>query len=184
MPDERPRRSRYIVEDHLSSLRFIIKGRKNWPIVIFLGIWLIGWGVGEVVVAGILFSSLPDLSGDNWFLVFWLTFWTAGGAGALHGWFQAFTSREIVDVNAETLSIKQSVLGIGRRREYAAPYVDNLRIAPNYKSSSGRSGHCLTFNYGGDVVQWGASLSKAEAEEMLALIQSRFPDLTKGVEEV
>lgn len=185
MPDKQSRRSRYTVEDSLSSLRFAIKGRRNWPVVIFLGIWLLGWAAGEVTVTVILLGQLPDLSGDGWFLLFWLTFWTVGGALALRTWLRALAGREIVEVDALTLSVKQSVLGIGRRKEYAAPYVDSLRVEPYHSSSSAvPPGHCLAFDYGEDTVRFGTTLNKADAEEILALIRSRFPDLTKDVDEV
>lgn len=182
MPDESPRPRRYIVEDRLSSLRFSIKGRKNWPVVIFLGVWLAGWAAGEVTVSVIILGQLPDLSGEHLFLLFWLAFWTVGGALALRTWLRALAGKEIVEVDAYAIAIRQAVLGMGRRKEYAAAYVDNLRVEPYYSSSSGSApGHCLAFDYVRDTVRFGTSLNKAEAEQVLALIGSRFPDLTKGV---
>jgi len=183
MPDESSRPPRYIVQDRLSSLQFSIPGRRNWPVVIFVGIWLVGWAAGEVTVSVIILGQLPGLSGDGLFLLFWLALWTVGGAAAIRAWLRALASKEIVSVDAETLSVKQAVAGIGRRKEYAAAYVDNLRVEPYYGSSSGQSsGHCLAFDYGGDTVRFGTNLNEAEAEQVLALIRSRFPDLTKGVE--
>jgi hypothetical protein len=187
---------RYRIEDDFTTLRITIPARRNWPIILFLGVWLMGWAVGEVFVGATLFGGLyavltgqpqaaDALGGQSGglFMIVWLTLWTAGGGFALFTWLWNVAGKEIAFVDGDSLTIKKAVLGVGRSRRYAAAYVDRLRASGTQGDTQVPWTGGLTFDYGGSTVQFGAGLNQAEARQVLERIADRFPSLTRGVEE-
>ena len=190
-----PPKPRYTVDDTFAALRITIPARRSWSIVLFLGIWLSGWVVGEVLAGTIMIRGLAGLLtgktetvGDPWGtvgglgLLFWLALWTVGGVVALAMWLWNVAGKETVFINGESLTVRTSVFGIGRSRQYSAVYVDRLRASGDRDRSQSPWGGGLTFDYGGIAVNFGLGLSQTEANEIAALIGSRFPALTRAVE--
>ncbi len=102
---------RFQVESLDTATRITIPSRKNWFIILFLGFWLMGWAFGEIMVLGIIGTSVfaaavgktPDASagflGVSGFLLFWLAGWTVGGGYAIYLFLWQVTGKEVVDVS-------------------------------------------------------------------------------------
>jgi len=187
-----PGKPRYTVEDTFAALRITIPARRNWPVVLFLGFWLGGWAIGEVIVGALLLRDvLALLNGQTpdtgqgagmLFMALWLTLWTLGGGFALVTWLWNLAGKEVVVIDGESLTLWKAVFGVGPSRRYEAAYVDRLRASGGSDGSQGPWSGGLAFDYAGSTVRFGAGLTPDEARDLVALIGDRFPSLTRGPE--
>jgi hypothetical protein len=203
MPIVQPPHERHFIRDEGSSLTVIIPSNKNYFTMFFLGIWLVGWTFGEVMVGGIVIAGILKLlsgtseismsglagiaGGGGLFMLVWLTFWTIGGAFAIYTFLWQLVGKEIVEISYEAIKIQRAVAGFGRKKEYLASYIKDLRVSPlaadsNYpfgrsRASSfyGLSGGPLAFDYGAKTFRFGSGVDEAEAKQILEKIVSRFP---------
>ncbi|HEX7512218.1 MAG TPA: hypothetical protein VF464_02505, partial [Candidatus Methylomirabilis sp.] len=86
---------RAIIEGGPEGLEIIIPAGRNLFAVVFLGVWLVGWLVGEVTaIAGLAgITSAGNVAADL-FLLVWLTFWTIGGCFAAYTWLWMLAGKE------------------------------------------------------------------------------------------
>ena len=200
-----PPSGRHEVSYLSDSLEIIIPSRKQWFQVAYLGFWLVGWSFGEIIVGGMLLSGLVGLllgdsamlagdgdaasSGVSLFMLAWFCAWTIGGAFAWYGFLWQLAGKEIVRVSPRSILIGRQIFGIKRIREYLAEYIKALRISPpeyspfSWSKSSrawGLSGGLLAFDYGANTVRFGSGVDEAEAKQILATIQERFPQYQSG----
>ena len=202
MPIIQPSKERHQTQENGSSLNITIPSRKNYLTILFLGFWLIGWAVGEVIVSGILIAGIVDFlfnppeasgvavagsSGVSLFLLVWLGMWTVGGAFALHTFFWQLVGKEIIEVGTDSIKIKRAIFGMGRVKEYLSTHVKDLRIAPLASNSNifgmprtmnfwgmTNDGH-IAFDYGAQTLRFCDGVDEAEAKQILKKIVSRFP---------
>ena len=62
MPPVKPLAPRHYSEDVGNKLVITIPSRKNWFIIIFLGIWLTGWTFGGIMAGGSIIVSIINNS--------------------------------------------------------------------------------------------------------------------------
>lgn len=94
------------------GLEIIIPARRHLVVLLFLGVWLVGWLMGEVSAIGQVLSGRS--TGSEGFLLFWLLFWTAGGGFAGYLWLWMLVGKERILMGPSTLTMKHDVLGLGR----------------------------------------------------------------------
>jgi hypothetical protein len=191
MSDTEPTRSRIIVEKGIEDLKITIPSKRNAGLVVFLGFWLCGWAIGEVMVgyslvAGLLNTGPAPVKGMTGagaaFALFWLCGWTVGGAAALYAWLWNIHGREIITVNIESLTVARVIPGWSSQKEYRMPDVANVRSAGAalFPRAAGadrtllRRGRVL-FDYEESVKAFGKELSEEEAGEIVDEIARMFP---------
>ena len=74
---------RAITNDTFDSIEIEIPTKKNWFTILFMGVWLGGWSMGEMSAINTLFVSNDGLGSGNYFMMFWLFGWTIGGSGSM-----------------------------------------------------------------------------------------------------
>jgi hypothetical protein len=169
------------VGDTPAGLEITVPSKRNWLLTIFLGFWLCGWAIGEVVVPTQFFSEgMPPEA--LLFTIVWLCLWTIGGAFALYAFLWSLVGRERIIAGPNFISIKREILSWGRSREYELTHVRNLRVAPaHYNPFDLRSGlqfwgiggGTVSFDHGSATVRFGAGLEESEARSIVGQIQSR-----------
>ena len=196
MAFEEPARPRFTVEEDRDALTINIPSKRRWVLVVFLGVWLCGWAVGEVFMAGILLYGV--FSGDGlWqeaenavsiglliFMLAWLGCWTVAGLFAMYAWLWNIAGRQVVTVGVDAIRIENAVPICRRGKEYRLADVESLRVSPEQLTTWtfregmrfwGMGGGPLAFDYGAKTVRFGAGLDEAEAKMILAVIASRCP---------
>jgi hypothetical protein len=191
---------RHAIEDLGTSLKISIPSRKHWFVIPFLGFWLIGWAFGEIVVGGTLLAGFINIlfgkslessgiepaacSGVGLFLLAWLGIWTVGGAFTIYAFLWQLAGKEIVEVSLQSITTSRQVLGFSRPKEYLAEHIKDLRVAPpgngwfgwpRATSFWGLSGGSVAFDYGARTFRFGSGADEAEAKQIIAAIQQRFP---------
>ncbi|MEO8306956.1 MAG: hypothetical protein ABI616_02825 [Pseudomonadota bacterium] len=169
-----------MVEDAL-SITATIPSRKHWFLILFLGAWLCGWFVGEIMVPLTFFDERSGAP-VRLFSITWLAAWTIGGVAAIYTFAWSLAGREIVTLDQSCLSIKKELFRIGRLKEYALEHVTNLRAAPApYNPRDPRSalqfwgvgGGLAAFDYGSATVRFGAALEEGEAGALVTTFKER-----------
>jgi hypothetical protein len=159
----------------------VIPAKRNWFLILFLGLWLCGWAVGEVMVP-ITFLADDGPPGSALFTLVWLAMWTIGGGIALYTFLWSLVGREKILLSSSRLAIKRDLFGFGRIREYENVHIRDLRVAASsynpfdFRSGMqfwGMGGGLIAFDHGAATVRFGASLEESEARAVVQLLQSR-----------
>ena len=167
------------VFDTPEGLVINIPAAKNWPITLFIGLWLCGWAFGEVSVIHMLATG-KTLGRGSLFLFGWLGAWTVGGYLAISLLLWSIAGHEIISLTPVSLVIRRDTLGFGRSREYDLPSVKKLRIAGspiNYgwtSPSQSMLGGTIAFDYGSKTFRFGGGLDEAEASQLIERLKSRY----------
>ena len=176
-----PAKPRATVTDTSSGLEITVPAKKNWFITIFLGFWLCGWAMGEIMVPTQFFSH--DMPPEAMlFTLVWICAWTIGGAFALYVFFWSLVGRERILLGPDRLAIKRELFGWGRKREYELIHVRHIRVAPaqfnlfDFRAGLqfwGIGGGIIAFDHGSATVRLGAGLEESEAQSIVDRIGSR-----------
>jgi len=180
-----------------NATRFIVPSRKNWFTIFFLGFWLTGWAFGEIMVLGIMATSIfgavagkapnatTGLLGVSGFLLFWLAGWTVGGGFVIYTFFWQVAGKEVIEVSASGITIANKIFSFSRPKEFDSQYVKDLRVsqpADSMWSPWGRAGQfwgrgqgIIAFDYGAKTYRFGSGLDEAEAKMILSEIAQRCP---------
>jgi hypothetical protein len=178
MSVEAPAAMRSRIEDGPEGLCVTIPVRKNWPMVVFAPIWLVGWVFGEFATPHSFVTGGPAGA----FPVVWLAFWTLGGLSVFTGWLWQVAGQERVVAGPGTFSHRYQLLGRGWTREYDPTQMKELRVSveranPVVASSGlrqwGIGGGNIAFDYGAKTVRFG-SVDEAEAGQIVAQLARRL----------
>ena len=178
-----PSQARFRWDDQMGHLRLTLPARRNWPMLVFLSAWLVGWAFGEFTVPTQFFGK-SGRTGIDLFTAAWLVMWTIGGAFAMYVWLWNLVGREVIDIDSESLRIKREVVRWGRVRDFTLNHVRALRVAPvtfnpmdfsNGLRFWGVGGGAIAFDYGAKTYRFGGALDEAEAKQVLARITERVP---------
>jgi hypothetical protein len=168
------------------ALKITIPSKKQWLKILFLGFWLIGWAFGEFSVIGILLSD-KAFDGPILFIIAWLGGWTIGGGYAIYILLWQLAGSEVIIISQCGITTSRSIFGYGFfPNEYSFEYIKDLRVSTATRSISifswswekefyGLSGGCLVFDYGAKTINFGIGIYEAEAKQILAEVQQRYP---------
>lgn len=180
MVPTQPSRNRLRVRREIGGLTIVIAARRHWGLVLFLGFWLCGWLMGETFALKMLVSGRAGLVGSL-FLLVWLAMWTLGGVAAWVAFLGALTGEETIVLGPDAVSIRRSVLGVGRTRLVATRTLRNLRTTQatvGWVRASGKRGHLergrIAVDADGETVRFGADLDEREAEYLISVIRSEI----------
>lgn len=172
---------RFKIEDAGNSLRIIIPSARPWLRVILLGIETI------VIVALWFFAFSIKYPVCGLFLVGWFTI--IGVVPICRAWLWLISGKEIIEVNSQSISARFQMWGYDRSRGgYLATHIEGLRVLPPNRDPLLYSWQPMlsafpvekiegpvAFNFGAIIVRWGSEVGEAEAKQIVAAIQLRFP---------
>lgn len=178
----KPAPARAVIADTPKGLQITIPTKKNYFIIVFLGLWLIGWLAGAIGVPVGLFrdgKAAPDAA----FVIIWLLFWLAFGGFTIYAWLWNVVGKEIITVDGTLLSLKHDLLGRGRVKQFELAHVRYLRPSPlafhpwDFRSGVqvwGLGGGTIAFDYGARTYRFGSSIDEAEARQIAKMIAARY----------
>ncbi len=168
------------------SLIITIASRKQWLLVLFIGVWLIFWAFAWLQVASALFKFSFQLIGRAFFqlgfMAFWLLFWSAGGVLALTTLLWLLVGVETIEVDPCHFHIRRQIFGFGRSKRFKLEIVRDLRISQTATWFDGQAflnsiWHFegpVTFDYGAKTYRCGGGVDEAEAGQIIKLVQNHF----------
>lgn len=173
--------TRVKIEGGPEGLEIVIPVSRSLFLVAFLGVWLVGWAMGE---ANALAQALSDRRGlPGPVLLFWLLLWTAGGLVALYLWLWRVAGKERILMGTSTLRVKRDILGFGRTRVYELRKIQRLRVVPLSAGSanrdfatrlSGLAGGAIEFEYENRAIQFGFSIDETAARTIVERMRQRY----------
>jgi hypothetical protein len=174
-------RTRATIEGGPEGLKIVIPARSNLFALIFLGIWLVGWCMGEATAIARV-ASTGKIAEDP-LLLMWLTVWTVGGCVAVYSWLWMLAGKEHLLMGSSVLRMKRDILGLGRTRTYELFKIRNLRVAtqPAVPRNSrsvfrpwGLTGGPIAFDFEGEIIRFGGPLDPGEAQMIVDRMRQRF----------
>jgi hypothetical protein len=169
------------------GLEIVIPARRHFFPLLFLGVWLVGWLMGETTAIRQIFSGRSG--GPAGFLLVWLILWTVGGSVAAYLWLWMLAGRERILMGASALHMKRDVLGLGRVRTYELFKIRNLRVDPPPTGPRGTgvmvglpgvAGGLIAFEHAGKTIRFGTSIDEIEARTIVERMRQRysFPEIS------
>jgi hypothetical protein len=181
MVPARPPRSRIRIAKEIGGLSITISARRHWGIILFLAVWLCGWAMGESFALGTLLTGrlAAGDAGAPAFLLGWLALWTLGGIAAWYLWLWCLTGEETIVIGPEAMSLRRSVLGIGRVRLVDMRGVRGVRAIDRGTGAVSRGR--IVVETAGAPVSFGVDLTESEADYVLGAIRSEvdIPDAAR-----
>lgn len=179
---EEPKKGRASINYDGYSLFINIPSKKNWFIVAFFTIWIIGWYQGETSALKELLAV--DSISLNSFLLVWVTLWTIGGLFAVGVLLWTLFGFEKILIDKRNFTLSKGILNISlSSKTYDINSIKNLELNPESSNSNslfmqkrnmgefyGFKGGKLRFDYGMKTIKFGIGIDKAEALHLLNLI--------------
>jgi hypothetical protein len=180
-----PPSARFQIVEEAGWFSVTVPVRSNWFVTFFVGFWLCGWAIGEVMVPVSFFRDTGEgPPGAVAFILVWLALWTVGGGAVLYIWLWNLVGEELVAVGQGSLVLRRNVLGLGRYREFDLAHVRDLRVpAQSYFPwmwlwtwwCAGFGGGNLAFDYGARTYRFASGLDEAEAKLLLDALRPHLP---------
>jgi hypothetical protein len=169
-----PARRRSTAQKTSFGLQISIPAKLHLFVFVFLCIWLALWVVTE------LFGIRTVLRDLELSLVLFFAVWTLSGGLILYIQLWMIAGKEIVSLQSGMLTIKHSLLGWVRVREYDLKRISDLRVDPEpYDSEAPRLAAVypfrtgpIAFEYAGKTVRFADGVSETEARDILAELES------------
>jgi hypothetical protein len=181
MARKQPPASRIIMTNTPEGLRVVIPYRRSWFVSGFLGFWISGWAVAEVMVPAQFLMGKAPAEGASWMYT-WLAVWTVGGLLAIYAWLWQVIGKEIVNVHGQTFTTRRDIGGFGFDKVYDLVQMRNLRIEPagfhpldlsTALQLWGIGGGVIAFDYGARTYRFGTGLDETEANQAMTAIKKR-----------
>lgn len=173
------------MEDLGDKLTLWIPVQRIYPLIIVLGGWSFLW-----LCLGTLFlfsvnSSNQKGEFDPSLILTGIIPWFIVGALLVYMLARQFFGKEKIEVTNQSIKISQNVLGINFPKEYLAEHIKNLdlaRVSLSDLTSWGRNAilwdfgvGLISFDYGAKTIKFAGGIFDAEAKQIIAEIQQRFP---------
>ncbi|HUU53896.1 MAG TPA: hypothetical protein VMY87_03160 [Armatimonadota bacterium] len=182
-----PTPPRATLTDEPEGLRITIPACRHWGLIVFLGIWLCGWAIGEIAVP-LTFLRYAAPWGLRAFILVWLLLWTVIGLSLGYVWIWTVSGREVLLVDGKDLGVSRRSWISGRTRRFPMAEIGGLRVDPmplypffewwRFTASlwAVTGGH-IRFDYAAKTYRLGRGIDEAEAKMVVSRILERFPSL-------
>ncbi len=157
---------------------------KNFFIIAFACVWLIVSIALLIISTSLLFTllsrpiELPPkpaimiLPAIVFSILFIISIFWGGMAAWMTLW--ALIGKETIEINSHFMVVSSQISIISRSKKYVADYIKEIRASPFPPIRSKHPG-AIAFDYGARTFQFGIEIDEAEARQIVAAIQERFP---------
>ncbi len=163
--------SRIAIRENGTEVSISNPTRRYMPVVLFLLLWLGGWGMGELFAIGQLFGGSPGMAGP--FLALWLTGWSIAGVVVWWIVLRQLFGVEKLFIRDGSLTLEKGVWILRRRRTWPLAQVSNIRLfhADDPGPRSRLAGGAIAFDTRHGTRSFGSQMDSAEARAACAAIR-------------
>jgi hypothetical protein len=162
--------ARIAVEPLTDGVRITIPSRKHILEILFEGILVLPFVASEILML-LRAIGMGDNRPYHWFGTL---AWSVVGTLVFRRFAWVVFGEQLIVARRTELAICRQVRGtIRRSRKYKAAKIRSLRVLP--KSNPLTGSVRLAFNYGLDIVTFGAEVSENEAHEILNQLKPTYP---------
>ena len=175
------------IEKYFEGIKITIPGVKNWSLIAFLSLLLIGWTIGESFAGWTFIHYVKRmLLEKNYiygsviliFLLVWLAFWTMGGYYAIISILYMFIGKQEVCFSTYDISISYKIGFLGNKKLYELTQIRDFKIAQKTEEESYSvfltvpvGTPIFTFEYEGEPVEFGAGMNEKAMEKLIEVLK-------------
>jgi len=175
-----PKRS--TITETFEGIEIIVPAKKYWFVIVFLGLWLCFWSVGEFFALKTIFTGKIGIA-TGVYLFVWLSGWTYGGFFAFKSLWWIIAGKEVISFTKNNFTINKNGSFFYQAKTYNTSDAKNFRIlednipVKNFgtkkipKSSSKKNNGVIGFDYGSDTFSFAENIDRAEANSILQDLQ-------------
>jgi hypothetical protein len=185
----------YVDKDNKTT--FIIQPEHPTYIKALIGAWFCMWVAIGAIMIWAWSTGFAFLSGDNKtpdakglqqaeliiiiFLVFWFYYLVRVG----RSFFWMMWGKEMLKIDKISLTVKNSIKGYGKAKEFYLENIDKIRVSVPEKNSFQtawenspwiRGGERIEFDYMGKTVRFGRKLDEKESKLLFQVVTKRIED--------
>jgi hypothetical protein len=175
---------RYQLARQPGGVSVVIPAPRRWLQVLAMSVWLCFWANAELSVGSEMLTSGAGAKGP--FIYLWLAMWTGAGGLVLTTILCELFGKELLLVDAGSLSYRVQVFGLGRTRRYLLNQISQLQVVPVPDAKLckrrrlmlpffGKATGVIAFDYGAEQVQVAMSLDCAEARLLMPQLKEHLP---------
>jgi hypothetical protein len=180
---ETPYSGRTTINESYKGIELIIPAKKNWPVILFMCVWMIGWAFGEFFATKAM-SGGYETNGSRSFMILWLTGWTFGGVFIGQRLVQYFIGKEIITFTHGEVTIARKGSLFSRTKTYDLNEAKDFRAVqpvvardifgfPKPAITLSQNAGTIWFDYGMKTVRFGNDIDEAEAKAILKRLQDK-----------
>ena len=180
---EQPYHGRALLNETYDGLEIIIPTKKNWALITFLGVWLGGWAIGELVTIVAMLGFIGGhASSGNFFLLFWISGWTIGGLFAFKTFLWSLAGKEIINFSQGYLNVEKKNMLLSKPKMYDIKEMKRIRVLEENNNDafwgtrntlgSLNANGTIRFDYGMQTVKIAGAIDEVEANYILGKLKA------------
>jgi hypothetical protein len=184
----KPPAPKHKTENLADKLIISMPSRKILPFILVFGIWSLMWlGVETGSIAVIFTTREYDFLSVIFFTI-WFVIWNLLGGFLLYNLLWQLIGREEIQITNQSITISQVILGYKRSKEYLAEHIKDLDIAwasmqdlifRRMSVPLVANFGMIAFDYGARTFKFAGGIEEAEAKQIIAEIQQKYPQYKK-----
>ena len=179
-----PKHKTEILGDRLT---ISVPSPRPWVLSIFVGLGVVFFIISGVIILGGLVTNSDGFEGPIFLLVILIIFWTVAGGLMIYQFAWQISGKEVIEITTQSIIISRVVLSLRTPKEFSSEYIKDLRAStsnvdlnPYLVGYSGFYGWryelgSLAFDYGSRTFRFGSGIEEAEARQIIAEIQQKYP---------
>lgn len=180
----KPLGPRYKLEDLGDKLVISMPSIKIWPFILVFIYWSFAWGVAEILLIFVIFGAKELDKFDIFSFVIIILLWTVLGALLIYHLAWQLFGKEEIQVTNQSITISRIVFRYKRSKEYLAEYIKDVGlayvrmqdlIARRWSITQGSNLGSISFDYGARTFRFAGGLDEAEAKQIIAAMQQKYP---------
>jgi hypothetical protein len=180
----KPFAPKHKVEGLSNRLIITMPSLKFMPLLFLFCVWSILWLIFEVLFISNIFSEGLSLSGGIFVIA-----WSILGIFLILNLLWQTIGKEEIQITSTSITVSHVLLGYKRSREYLSENIEGLGLAHvNMKDVILPRGPFLwgtditglvSFDYGARTIRFASSIEEAEAKQIIAEINQKYPQYKK-----
>lgn len=186
----KPPAPKHRIEDLGDRLIISMPSKKILPFILVFGVWSLMWLAMEIgLIATIFTPTKYNILNVSLFII-WFVFWNLLGAILLYNLLWQLIGREEIQITNQSITVSQVILGYKRSKEYLAEHIRDLDIAwasmndllfRRMSIPIGANFGMIAFDYGARTFKFAGVIEEAEAKQIIAEIQRKYPQYKQQV---
>lgn len=119
--------NRSTITETYNGIEIIVPAKKQWFVIIFLGLWLCFWSVGEFFAVKTIFTGKIGIA-TGVYLFVWLSGWTYGGFFAFKSFWWIIAGQEVISFTKNDFIINKKGAFFYKATTYGTADAKNFRI--------------------------------------------------------
>lgn len=170
--------------DHANKTTFVITPEDTGIYKALIGAWFFMWlTIGAVIIWA--WNHYPLKKEQQLILIVFMVFWAYYFVRVGRSFAWLMSGKEMLKIDKISFTIKNSIWGYGRAKEYYLENISRIRVAiPEKKSFQTawenspwiRGGERIEFDYMGKTVRFGRKMDEKESKLLFQLITKRVEE--------